>query len=322
MKKTINAALGFLGDYSSIILALFLVIGFSLPELAKFCKPLLTPIIFIMMALSFMRTKPSVLFSHFKRPQLLLSSVLWMLVAMPLILYFVALATNLAQFNLDLLILLVIIFTAPPIMTAPAFTYLLNLDGSLSLSVIALALIMVPITAPVFVSLLLPATLAIDPYLLSAKLAIILIGSAIVGFGLRQIIGPTKIERMPRQLNGLNTLMMFVFAAASMDGVASFTFSHPLQTIVITISVFVIAFVQLGLTYILFKGNDKTDGFIIAFTLSGRNIALMIAAMGGHVPHLVWMFFGLAQIQIFLFPMLLKKAAQNLAITNGKPTNI
>jgi hypothetical protein len=47
---------------------------------------------------------------------------------------------------------------------------------------------------------------------------------------------------------------------------------------------------------------------------SQRNMGLMLAATGGALPDLVWLYFGLCQFPIYLSPQLLKPLVRRLKL--------
>jgi len=75
---------------------------------------------------------------------------------------------------------------------------------------------------------------------------------------------------------------------------------------------FVVSFVVLGLTTLIFAWAGRERAFVLGLMASQRNMGLMLAATGGALPDLAWLYFALCQFPIYLSPHLLTPLARRL----------
>jgi BASS family bile acid:Na+ symporter len=157
-----------------------------------------------------------------------------------------------------------------------------------------------------FALLFVGPTLSISPVMLALKLFAILAGAAIVGLSLRRFLGVKTIERNKDLIDGFNILVLFVFVAAIMESVGTRMFTAPMISLVFAALAFVVYFAILFLTIFLFLSFGRTRAFALGFMVSQRNMGLMLAATGGALPELTWLYFAFSQFPIYLSPQLLR----------------
>jgi len=126
------------------------------------------------------------------------------------------------------------------------------------------------------------------------------------------LVGPVAIERHADRINGVNILVLFVFVAAVMESVASRFLAAPLLTVGLAALAFIVYFAVLGLTGLLFVRAGRERAFVLGLMASQRNMGLMLAATGGALPDLTWLYFALSQFPIYLAPQLLRPLARLL----------
>ena len=148
--------------------------------------------------------------------------------------------------------------------------------------------------------------------MLAAKLSAILAGSAFAGFCVRRFVGLEAIERHGEAINGFNVIVLFVFVAAIMESVGARIFADPATTAVLGVFAFVVYFAVLILTVLVFRYKGWEPALAIGFMVSQRNLGLMLAATGGALPDLTWLYFALSQFPIYLSPQLLCPLAQRV----------
>jgi BASS family bile acid:Na+ symporter len=151
-----------------------------------------------------------------------------------------------------------------------------------------------------------------SPLVLAAKLFAILAGAALVGFTLRRVVGRPAIARHEERINGLNILVLFVFAAAVMENVGTRFLAAPMKTVAVAALAFAVFFAVMALTALLFLFAGRERALALAFMASQRNMGLMLAATGGAVPDLTWLYVALSQFPIYLSPQLLQPLARRL----------
>jgi BASS family bile acid:Na+ symporter len=307
------AAVAWLGRQGTRAVAISIFVGLALPPLAALFKPLVPPAIFIMLCLAFLRVDPAALRAYFGRPSLALAATAWIMLAIPIALGLLFLAFDLQQLLPGLFLALILQAAAPPIISAPAFAALLGLDAALSLVVLVLCTALTPLTAPVFAQLFAGNALALSPVALGGKLLLILAGSALVAYAVRRFAGRSWVERQTERIDGLNVVMLFVFAVAVMEEVGLQLVSRPLFVTAVTALAFAIALGLAALTTVIFLRAGLARAFALGLAAGHRNVAVMLAASGAAMPDLAWLYFGLAQFPIYLLPFLLTPLARRVA---------
>jgi BASS family bile acid:Na+ symporter len=222
------------------------------------------------------------------------------------------LAFGLKDQSPDLFLALVLQAMASPLMAAPAFAALMGLDATLVLCTMVTSTVLLPVTAPLFAHAFIGPALTLSPLALGLKLFAILAGSALVGFSVRRIAGLAAIERQKERIDGFNILVLFVFIAAIMEGVATRFLAMPLITIGLAALAFVVFFVVLVLTSFLFASAGRERALTLGFMASQRNVGLMLAATAGALPDLTWLYFAFCYFPIYLSPLLLQPLARRI----------
>jgi hypothetical protein len=154
--------------------------------------------------------------------------------------------------------------------------------------------------------------LSISPGILAAKLFAILAGAAVAGFAVRRVFGPVAIRRQKDRIDGLNILFLFVFVAAVMESVGTRFLAAPMTTLGLAAIAFAVFFAVLFLTTIVFFSIGRERAVALGFMASQRNLGLMLAATGGALPDLTWLYFALSQFPIYLSLQLLKPLVQRM----------
>ena len=198
-------------------------------------------------------------------------------------------------------------------MSATAFAALLGLDAALTLSIMILALAVTPFTAPAFAYLFLGQSLAVPPIVLGIRLFVLLAGAAALAAAIRWFAGRDWIERRHAHIDGLNVIVLFVFAVALMDGVVARTIADPLLVLGLIVLSVALSLGAGALTMLAFLPAGRDRALAIALAAGLRNLGLMLAATGGAVPEVAWLYFALAQFPIYLAPQLLQPLARRFA---------
>lgn len=301
-----------LGRQGTRAVAALVVIGIALPPLGALLKPFVTETIFILLCFAFMRVDTVAFRAYLKRPAVVLAATAWTSLLVPLLFGVGCLGVGLPTQSPELFLALMLQAIASPIMAAPALASLIGLDAALVLATLITSTALIPITAPLFAYLFVGPTLSLAPLALGGKLLAILACSALIGCAARRIFGLAAIDRHKETINGCNILFLFVFVAAIMENVAARFFAAPLLTLGLTALAFVIYFGVLSLSVLLFWLAGRKRALALGFMASQRNMGLMLAATGGALPELTWLYFALSQFPIYLSPHLLQPLAKRL----------
>ncbi|PYM05702.1 MAG: hypothetical protein DMD82_10455 [Candidatus Rokuibacteriota bacterium] len=109
--------------------------------------------------------------------------------------------------------------------------------------------------------------------------------------------------------------------AAVMESVAAHFLATPMITIGLAALAFVVFFAVLCLTILLFASAGRERALTLGFMASQRNVGLMLAATGGALPDLTWLYFAFSYIPICLSPLLLQPLARRIiARAQATPT--
>jgi len=318
MIRMIAAGLAWIGRHGTAALAVSIFVGVALPALSATLRPYLSLAVFSLLTLAFLRVDQHAIRLRLRRPALLIAALLWTMLGAPLLTFFAVLLLGADTLGPDMVLALYIATAAPPVMAAPAFIYLLGLDSTLSLTLSVAALIITPLTAPFIGELMLGPSLPLSVAGLATQLSVLLVGAFAVSFALRKLIGSERLARSSHHVSGLNVLLLLVFAIAAMDGVAVSFAQRPVFTLSLTALTFALALVQILLSLLLFSPASREDAYAIAHTCGTRNMGLMVAAFGGTLPELTWLWFAVGQFPIYMLPLLLKPFVRIFCRLNEK----
>ncbi len=300
------AALAWIGRQGTRAVALSVFAGLALPWLAAFARPAFTPSLFVLLCLAFLRVRPVDLRRHIERPGLVLAVLAWMMIVTPLCAGLALTGLGLDAGAPGLFVALILQAAAPPVISSPALAALMGLDAALSLAILIACAIATPLTAALFAALFLGSTLELSAGALGLRLLALLAGAAIVAALVRGAAGPAWVDRQTERFDGLSVIALFVFAVAVMDGVVAFAAVRPLAALGLVGLAFATSLGLGTMTALVFWRAGPASALALAVSAGSRNLGLMIAATGGRVPELAWLYVAMAQFPIYLLPHLLK----------------
>ena len=207
-------------------------------------------------------------------------------------------------------------------MAAPAFAAVMGLDATLVLTTLVTSTALTPLSAALFAHAFIGPALTLSPLALGVKLFAILAGSSLAAAIIRRFAGLAAIRRYSDQIDGLNIVLVYIFVAAVMENVGSRFLAAPLAMIEFTAFAFAVTFAVLGLTALVFAAAGRERAFVLGMMASQRNMGLMLAATGGALPDLTWLYFALAQFPVYLSPLLLGSLARRVKAGTGKQPSL
>ena len=95
-----------------------------------------------------------------------------------------------------------------------------------------------------------------------------------------------------------------------MESVAARFLAAPMMTIGLAALAFVVFFAAFALTTLIFASTGRKRALSLAFMVSQRNVGLMLAAAGGALPDLAWLYFAFCYFPLYLSPLLLEPLAR------------
>lgn len=311
------AGLAWLGRQGTGAIAVLVFVGIAVPAVGAVLKPYVAEAIFALLCIAFLRVDGTSLRGILRRPGVLLAATGWTMIVMPLLFAGVCFAFDLEGRFPDLYLAIMLQAIASPMMAAPAFAALMGFDATLILLTRVASTALTPLTASFYAYLFLGGTLSLSPLALGVKLLAILAGSALIAAVIRRLAGGGAIARRKDEIDGLNVLVLFVFVAAVMESVADSFLAAPLLATAIGVLAFGVTFAVLGVTLPAFLWAGRDRAFALAFMASQRNMGLMLAATGGVLPDMAWLYFAMCQFPIYLAPHLMKPLARRFVRGTG-----
>jgi len=305
----VGDALTWLGRQGARAVAASIFVGIAIPPLASFARPAFTVALLVMLWLAFLRVEPHAIRVRFTRPALLVAGVAWILIAVPLLFGAAVMALK-PWLGEEVTFGLVLNIIAPPVFSTPVFVALMGLEPALALAAVIACAAVTPLTASAFAALFIGAALPLTPLALGVRLAAMLGGTALAATLVRRIAGRDWIAAQRERIDGLQVIALFVFGLAAMDGVTAHLVDRPLLGAGIVALGFAMTVALMLVTTLIFCRAGRPDALALGIASAGRNMGLMIAAAGGAVPDLAWLYFALAQIPIYLLPLMFKPLAR------------
>lgn len=307
--SAVAAVLAALARHGTLVLPAGLVLGLVWQDLAHLMRPLLAPVVFCMLTTILARVDLPAAIGRLRRPLPLALALVWAIVVMPPT---AALLNAALGIGPGLALALIVYAASPPNFAAAAIGYLLGLDAALTLAVILATVLVHPLAAPLAIDLFAPGTAAIPASALALRLGL-LVGGALAAAALaRRLMGPERQVRLGPALDGLNVVLMLVFAMALMAGIPEMVAARPRHALML---VAVCYGLHIGLnlaTVLAFARFDRLTRLSLGYAVSGRNIALVMAALGTAAPPDAWLFFAMLQFPIYTLPLAMKPLYRRL----------
>lgn len=307
-----RSALAFIGRHSAAAFGLSIFLGLALPQLAAALRPFIPISIFCFIVLSFARANMEGIRLVWSRPGRLAAALLWSILVPPVIGLLAIIALGGAALDPGLRLAIALMAAAPPLMASPVFAAVLGFENSLALSILVLGMIVTPLTAPAFASLLAGAHVPIEPLELAVRLAIFIGGGIIVGLIVRRLAGTTRLGALKHELDGFNVVLFFLFAIAAMDGVIVATLENPAMIAGFFALSTLLAAIGFATSYLAMRPLGFNDQFSFSIGIGLRNMGLLIAPIISLVPKSTFLYFAIAQVPIYLAPILLKAVKRRL----------
>ncbi|MFW6077465.1 MAG: hypothetical protein ACOC71_06915 [Hyphomicrobiales bacterium] len=305
------------GRYGTLILPLGVLVGLAVQPLADLLRPLLAPVVFLMLTFVFIRLDVLAAIAQVRRPKVVPLAILLAVVVMPAL---TAVILMVFPQSPGLTAALILYTSSAPNFSAAALAFILGLDGALAVALILGAMILHPILTPLFTELVTGGAVQVPGSEIALRLALLIGGAAAVALVGRRLIGRARLARSGLAIDGVNVVLMLVFVVGLMDGIPAQIIARPTHALGLTALVFALhLLVNLG-TALLFLWAGLRTAATVGYALGGRNIAPAMAVLGTAVPGETWLFFAVLQFPIYLLPMLLKPIYQRLLNGGFRPS--
>jgi BASS family bile acid:Na+ symporter len=302
----LTSALAWLGRQGTRAVAVSIVLGIFLPPLGAVIRPFFPETVFALLVLAFLRVDPGALRVQFAKPRLLIAATVWTMLITPAAAGLAFTALDLKTTSPALLLALMLNFVAPPIFASPALAALMGLNAAITLALLLVCIAVTPFVAPALVAMFVGSAVTFSPLALGVRLVLMLAGAALAGVAVRAVAGRPWVERQAVRIDGLNVIVLFLFAVALMGDVLTNTIAQPLYVLGLLALGCLVTFGLGALTMLLLIRLDWHTAVPIAHAAASRNTGLMLAAAAGAVPELVWLYMALLQIPIYALPLIIK----------------
>lgn len=309
----LGAGLAWLGGHGANAVAISILLGIALPPLGALVRPFFPETVFLLLCLAFLRVDPSALRLQLGRSRLLVAAAVWTMLIVPILAGLAFTAMGLAGYAPALLLALMLNVVAPPIFSSPALAVLMGLNAAVTLALLLVCVAATPFLAPALVSLFAGSAVTFSPLELGMRLVLMLAGASLAAMAIRAMAGKAWIERQAPRIDGLNVIILFLFAVALMGDVLSNTLERPLYVLGLLALSTLVTFGLSAVTVLLFAHAGWHSALPLAHAAGSRNTGLMLAAAAGAVPELVWLYVALIQIPIYALPLIVKPLLRRLS---------
>jgi BASS family bile acid:Na+ symporter len=304
--------LAWIGRYGPRAIAVLVALGIAVPPIGARLTPFVTEAIVILLAIAFARVDGGAFRGYVRRPALAIAATAWTVLVIPAALGTLGRTAGLDARSPDVFLGVMLQAVASPMMVAPALVALIGLDATIVLVTLVLASAVTPLTAPLFTSVFVGGALGLSPVGLGLKLFTIIAIAAGAGLVTRRLVGEAAIRRRKEELDGVNILLSFVFVSAVMQHVLARAMQAPLPLLALVATALGVFLVILGVTTLVFSAAGGDRALALGCMAAQRNMGLMLAATGGALPELTLVYFAVAQLPIYLSPLILKPLAASV----------
>ncbi|MBX9829124.1 MAG: Na+-dependent transporter [Xanthobacteraceae bacterium] len=309
----LTAGLAWLGRQGTTAVAISILLGIFLPPLGALVRPFFPETVFLLLCLAFLRVDPGALRAQLAQPPLLIAAAVWVMLITPILAGIAFDAIDLGEQSPALLLALVLNMVAPPIFASPALAALMGLNAAITLALLLVCIAVTPFLAPALVAVFAGSAVTFSPLSLGLRLVLMLAGAACTAVAIRAFMGKPWVERQAERIDGLNVIVLFLFAVALMGDVLTNAISRPFLVLGLLALATLVTFGLCALTALLLARVDLQTALPLAHAAASRNTGLMLAAAAGAVPELVWLYMALLQIPIYALPLFLKPLARSLS---------
>jgi len=303
-----------LGRYATQLMAGTVFAALLVPDLAHLAKPLLAPSVWGLLFVAMVRLDwPSVL-HHLRRYPLVLVVLIWLLAISPMLMWGLLLFTALPP---GLVAALVLMAASAPLMSTPAVSLMIGLDGALALVVMVAATFIVPFTVPFLALELLGLEIEIGALGMMIRL-VAMVGTAfITAMVVRRVLGMDKIQGWWTGFDGILVILMAIFVLSIMDGITALLLAEPVRVLLVVGLGFVANGGLQVIGALVFRKLLKRDRYTLGFVSGNRNMGLIFAVLPASVDPDIFLYFAMAQFPIYVLPALLRPLYGRLLAGDG-----
>lgn len=295
--------INFISTRAAYILALGVFLGLFLPSLASVLRPGLSLFVAALLYLALLNIDWSQMRGYFTAPLLASAAVVWILVVSPILAWWV---TRVLQFDVGIAAAIVLMASAPPIMSSPSMLALVRLDAALAMVCLLIATLVAPFTITLVAAGLVKTALSLSPLLLLIRLVLFVAACVTAALLTRWLAGVDRLQKFSSYNKSISVILLLIFAIAIMDGVTARLFENPHHVLKVT----ALAFVANGFLFIvgtlLFRPAGWKRALTVAFIGANCNMGLVLAVLPATSHPDIFLYFAVAQIPMYLTPLVIE----------------
>ena len=286
------------------VLAAGLIAAVVLPKLAQALSGWLVPLIMVVMFLGALRLPADAALRVLRAPGRALRAVLILQLVIPLIVAALLWAGGFTQAPWAIGLLLVL--SAPAIVSSPNMAAILKLDGATAMRLVVWGTALVPLTSVPVLLLLFGAADIAGVFGAALRLALVIAIAGGLGFALRASLLRHAHEQTVERLDGASALALAVFVIGLMAELQNtFAASPGLALGWIAFAVAINFVPQVALLSRLPKRADRGEAGAVALISGNRNLALFFAALPPEHTTDLLPFLAAYQFPMYLTPLCL-----------------
>ena len=298
-----------MGGRATTLLPFSLLLGLLFQDLAAAARPLLLPLVVILLMLALARMDWGRLSALLRRPGPALLLAVLNLIAVPLVVWPIWHGLGLWP---SLVTALCLSAMAPGIISAATTATFLRLDSSLALLLSLFTNFLVPFTLPPLALWLLGFDLKIGLFDLSLRLAMIVALALVGALVIRRWLGP-RLVAAGTTLDGVSVLVLMVFAIPLMDGVVARAMTEPAKLAGFIAGSFGgMLLCNLVMAIATWPFLDRRSALTVGYCSGGRHNALLMAVLPVTADPDIFLFIAAVQFPIYIIPTLLQPLYRRL----------
>ena len=298
-----------MGGRATTLLPFSLLLGLLFQDLAAAARPLLLPLVVILLMLALARMDWGRLSALLRRPGAALLLAVLNLIAVPLVVWPIWQGLGLWP---TLVTALCLSAMAPGIISAATTATFLRLDSSLALLLSLFTNFLVPFTLPPLALWLLGFDLKIGLFDLTLRLAMIVALALAGALVIRRGLGSRLVEAGPT-LDGVSVVVLMLFAIPLMDGVVARAITEPAKLggfIAGSFAGMLLSNVVMAIATWPFL--DRRSALTVGYCSGGRHNALLMAVLPATADPDIFLFIAAVQFPIYIIPALLQPLYRRL----------
>ncbi len=298
-----------IGRRAPLWLAGGVFLGLVLPDLATTLRPALGPLVGLLLGGSLLRLDWAGLLGHLRRPGNVMMATSWQLVVSPVVVWA---ATLLLGMPVGLSQSLILNAAAPSLVASVTLAQLTGLDAPLAAGLVVATTLFLPLTLTPVLFWLLGLDLELDLAAFYTRfLVFVALPFALAGI-LRFILPGRLFSDHAMTIDGFNVLVLVLAALAMMDGVTARLLTAPGTVALFLASATLFNGIFQVLGALLFGAGGRHRALSMGLVSGNRNTALILVLAGGIAHPDLALYVAMAQIPIYLLPLIAKPLYRRL----------